>query len=67
MSHHRLVKAAMVAGFAFLWLPILLRMRLRYTRHRNLMESYREHKAVVDALRRGDRKAAARALAANIQ
>ncbi|MBR0670188.1 ABC transporter permease subunit [Neoroseomonas soli] len=24
MSHHRLVKAAMVAGFAFLWLPILL-------------------------------------------
>lgn len=24
MSHHRLVKAAMVAGFAFLWLPIVL-------------------------------------------
>ena len=68
MAFHRwIVERAGEPDLVAVWLPILLRMRLRYTRHRNLMESYREHKAVVDALRRGDRKAAVRALAANIQ
>ncbi|MCS6851040.1 MAG: FCD domain-containing protein [Gemmataceae bacterium] len=36
-------------------------------RHSNLMESFREHKAVLDALRRKDAEAAVRALQANIQ
>lgn len=49
------------------WLAITVRMRLMYTRHRNLMESYREHEAVVDAIRRRDEPAAIRALEANIR
>lgn len=49
------------------WLSITVRMRLMYTRHRNLMESYGEHEAVYDALRRRDEPAAIRALEANIK
>jgi GntR family transcriptional regulator, rspAB operon transcriptional repressor len=50
-----------------IWLSITVRMRLMYTRHHNLMESYREHEAVVDAIRRRDEPAAVHALEANIR
>ena len=49
------------------WLPIVSRMFLHYSRHRDIMESYREHVAIVDAIRRRDKKAAVGALIANIQ
>lgn len=68
MAFHRwIVERAGEPDLVAVWLPILLRFRLRYTRHRSLMESYQEHKAVVEALRRKDRAAAVRALEANIQ
>lgn len=50
-----------------MWLTIVTRMRLRYTRHTSLLESYAEHVAVYDALQRGDLETAARALEANVQ
>ena len=50
-----------------IWLPIVLRMMMHYTRHANMMESYREHAAIVNAIHRKDRKAAIEALTANLQ
>lgn len=50
-----------------IWLPIVARMMLHYTRHKELMDSYREHLAVVDAIRKGQKKRAIRALEKNIQ
>ena len=48
-------------------LPVVTHMMLPYSRHRDLMDSYREHEAVVEALRRGDSAAALECLGANIQ
>lgn len=50
-----------------MWLATIVRMRLRYTRHNNLLESYAEHQAIVEAITRRDRVAAHAALEANIQ
>ena len=50
-----------------LWQPIAMRMMMHYHRHEDIMESYREHKRILDAIRRGDRAAALRALETNIQ
>jgi len=49
------------------WVPVVTHMMLPYSRHRDLMDSYREHEAVVEALRRGDSAAALECLRANIQ
>lgn len=51
MSFHRLlVETADDGSLVDLWLPIILRMYLRYSRHRTLIESYREHAAIVKAM-----------------
>lgn len=50
-----------------IWLPIVVRMMLHYTRHKKLMDSYHEHLAIVDAIRKGQKKKAIRALEKNIQ
>jgi DNA-binding GntR family transcriptional regulator len=50
-----------------MWLTVVTRMRLRYTRHPNLMDSFAEHEAVVGAVHHRDQTAAVEALAANIQ
>ncbi|MEM9702888.1 MAG: FCD domain-containing protein, partial [Planctomycetota bacterium] len=50
-----------------IWLPIVSRMMLHYGRHLSLMDSHREHAAIVDAIRAGDEEAALSALLANIQ
>lgn len=50
-----------------LWEPIALRMLMQYNRFDDLMDSYREHRTLLDAIRNGDKKAALAALAANIQ
>jgi DNA-binding GntR family transcriptional regulator len=68
MAFHRCIVARqgdeeMVA----IWLPIVVRMMLHYTRHKELMDSYREHLAIVDAIRQGNRKKAIQALEKNIQ
>ncbi len=50
-----------------LWQPIAMRMMMQYTRHEDIMESYREHKRILDAIRLGDKARAIEALQANIQ
>jgi DNA-binding GntR family transcriptional regulator len=50
-----------------LWLTTVMRMRLRYSRHESLMESYAEHRAIVDAIAARDKSAALVALKRNIQ
>ena len=65
--HRYLLEATGNTDLLAIWLPIVSRMFLHYSRHRNMMESYREHAAIVDAIRNKDRKAAIEALTANIQ
>jgi DNA-binding GntR family transcriptional regulator len=68
MAFHRwIVERTGQADLVALWLSVVVRMRLRYTRHHDLMEAYREHETVVEGLRRRDMRAAVRALEANIQ
>jgi len=49
-----------------MWLPVVTRMRLAYSRHGDLRDVYPEHLAIVAAFRKGNRKAARKALEANI-
>ena len=54
MGFHRLiVEAADDGSLVDLWLPVILRLYLRYSRHRTLMESYEEHSAIVAAIQAG--------------
>lgn len=50
-----------------LWQPIAMRMMMQYTRHDDIMESYREHKRILQAIRAGDKRGALQALQDNIQ
>jgi DNA-binding GntR family transcriptional regulator len=54
-------------GLFTIWQSITLRMLMRYQRHGDLMESYYEHKRILDAIRAGDMAEAIAALEANIQ
>lgn len=58
MAFHRLiVESADEGSLVDIWLPVILRMYLRYSRHRALTESYREHAGIVAAMharRKGD-------------
>ncbi len=50
-----------------LWQPIAMRMMMHYNRLDDIMDSYREHERILEAIRAGDRAAAVRALETNIQ
>ena len=50
-----------------LWQPIMMRMLMHYNRLDDIMESYREHKRILDAIHSGQKEEAIRALEANIQ
>ncbi len=50
-----------------LWQPIVMRMLIHYTRHGDLMDSYDEHKRILDEIKKGDKEAALAALVANLQ
>lgn len=51
-----------------LWHPIMLRMLIHYDRFGDdLMQSYFEHKSILDAIKAGDKNAALAALDLNIQ
>ncbi len=65
--HRHLIEAAGDADLLAIWLPIVSRMMLHYSRHEDLMESHREHAAIIDAIRQQDKKAAVAALVTNIQ
>ncbi len=68
MSLHRtIIEATGNSDLLAMWLPIVSRMMLHYTRHGNMMESVQEHAAIVDAIRNQDKKAAINALTKNIQ
>ncbi len=65
--HRYILEATGNADLLAMWLPIVSRMMLHYSRHRDMMESHGEHAAIVDAIRKRDKKAAVAALTANIQ
>ena len=68
MAFHRyLVEASGNADLLAVWLPIVSRMMLHYSRHEDLLDSYREHAEIVDAIRVGDQERAVSALLATIQ
>ena len=66
--HQAIVQSHDDQGLFTLWQPIALRMLMQYDRFGdNLMESYHEHKRILDAIRDGDKASALAALSANIQ
>lgn len=68
MALHRLIiQSSGNPDLLAIWLPIVSRMMLHYSRHNSMMESHREHAAIVDAIRAGDQEAAVASLEANIQ
>ena len=68
MAFHRyIIENGGGADLVPVWAPVVTHMMLPYSRHRNLMESYREHEAVVAALRIGDKEQAFECLWANIR
>ena len=50
-----------------IWRPMALRMLIQYNRLGDLIESYHEHKRILDAIKAGDKKEAIAAIKANIR
>lgn len=65
--HGAIIKSHDDRDLFTLWQPIAMRMMMQYNRLDDLMESYREHKRILDAIRNRDRAAAIKALSTNIQ
>ena len=65
--HQAIIKSHDDRDIFTLWQPIAMRMMMQYNRLDDLMESYREHKRILDAIRVRDRAAAIQALSTNIQ
>ncbi|MCY4146476.1 MAG: GntR family transcriptional regulator [Chloroflexi bacterium] len=65
--HQAIIQSHDDKDIVTLWQPIAMRMMMQYTRHSDIMESYREHKRILDAIRNGDKPGAIDALYANIQ
>jgi DNA-binding GntR family transcriptional regulator len=64
--HRLLLRECGHAGLETVWLPLLGGLRLPYSRHKLLTESYLEHKQIADAIEEGDAAAATQALKKNI-
>lgn len=65
--HQAIIELSDVPELLSLWQPIIASMMLHYERHRDWMESYKEHEKVADAIFKGDAAAAKKALNANIK
>lgn len=65
--HQLIIESSGNTDLLAIWLPIVSRMMLHYSRHTSMMESHGEHIAIVDAIRAGNEEAAIAALEANIQ
>ncbi|MFC7339178.1 GntR family transcriptional regulator [Haloferula chungangensis] len=67
MAFHRFILAASgEQELLSLWLPIVSRMMLNYARHKDWMESYREHEAIFNAILAKDLPLASELLANNV-
>lgn len=67
LQFHRLfLRECGHVGLESVWLPLLGGMRLPYSRHKLLTESYFEHKQIADAIEQGDIAEATAALKKNI-
>ena len=64
--HAAIVRSHQDRDLFALWQPIAMRMMMRYQRHDDIMESYREHRRILDAIRAGDKDETIRALESNI-
>ena len=64
--HRSLVRRAGSPDLEAIWLPITVRMRLKYSRHTNLIEVYNEHARIVNHILRRNLKSAVKALAKHI-
>ena len=49
------------------WIPIVVRKRMRYSRYRNLIDSYKEHRKIYEAILARDKNKAIKSLKANIK
>jgi len=68
MAFHRsIVSHPMVDNLDTVWLPVITQLTLPYSRHEDLMESFREHEGIIQAAVCGDRKQALASLKAHIQ
>jgi len=65
--HRYIVEATGSPDLLAMWLPVVSRMMLHYSRHHDMMESHREHAEIVSAIRQRNKRAAVAALTANIQ
>jgi DNA-binding GntR family transcriptional regulator len=65
--HKFLVEKAGGQELVNLWYPVVLRMRMNYKRIDTPKDGVAEHQSIIDALRDGDVKRAAKALKANIR
>ncbi|RME43198.1 MAG: GntR family transcriptional regulator [Chloroflexi bacterium] len=65
--HSSLIRSHDEKDLFALWQPIAMRMLIHYNRLGDLMDSYREHRAILDAIKKGDKASALKALEFNIQ
>mgnify|MGYP002725835199 CR=1 FL=1 len=65
--HQSLIELAGDGEVVAIWRPIVMRMIMHYSRHKNMAQSYEEHVAILDAVRARDLQRAVKALTANIQ
>ena len=67
MAFHRMIlKESLQPGLESVWRPIMGGMRLPYSRHRTLTDSYQEHREIVSAIEAGKIRPALAALKNNI-
>ncbi len=64
--HRSLVRRTDSRDLEAIWLTITFRIRLRYSRHKSLIEIYDEHARIVDHIHRRNLKAAVRLLGKHI-
>ncbi len=65
--HRQIIEMTGDDNLVAIWLPIVLRMMLHYTRHKGMMENYREHASILEAIRARNLEQAVAALKQNIQ
>ncbi|MFD2257580.1 GntR family transcriptional regulator [Luteolibacter algae] len=65
--HQALLKCAGDEEIVSMWVPIVTRMIMHYSRHKDISQSHEEHIAILQAVRDKDLERAITALEANIQ